>query len=107
MIDETNKGRRVELIHTDDPYTKLKPGAQGTYQFLQQQQTIPVSIPQHSIKWDSGSTLMLLEGSDRFKFLDPCPNCGATDHQYLRGWEEGYDKYLCGHCKNRYKIRKE
>ncbi len=31
-IDETDRGKRVELIFTDDPYTDLKPGAQGTYQ---------------------------------------------------------------------------
>jgi len=70
MMDYRNHGRRVELIHTDDPYTKLKPGDRGTYDFLQQSYTIPVSIPQHSIKWDSGSSLMLLEGKDQFKFLD-------------------------------------
>ena len=33
MIDETNKGRRVELIFTDDKRTDLKPGAKGTYQY--------------------------------------------------------------------------
>ena len=31
MLDENDKGRRVELVSTDDPYTKLKPGDKGTY----------------------------------------------------------------------------
>ena len=29
-IDETRKGRRVELVSCDDPYTKLRPGDKGT-----------------------------------------------------------------------------
>jgi len=60
QIDRTNAGRRVELIHTDDPYTSLKPGSRGTYEFRLGEQ--------HSIKWDDGSSLMLIEGKDRFKF---------------------------------------
>ena len=36
-----------------------------------------------------------------------CPRCGATTYQLLRGWEEGYTKYRCGHCEKDYKIEKE
>ena len=67
-LDESNKGKRVELIHTDDPYTKLKPGDKGTYQFLLRQ--TPPMNDQHIIEWDSGSDLMLLEGKDSFKFIE-------------------------------------
>jgi len=66
MLDETDKGRRVELIHTVDGYTKLKPGDKGTYQFKLKDQ--------HVIKWDEGSSLILLEGVDKFKFI-PCELC--------------------------------
>ena len=68
-MDKSNEGRRVELIHTDDPYTKLRPGAKGTYQFCMDQEGAMEN--QHNIKWDSGSNLSLLEGKDSFKFLDP------------------------------------
>jgi len=67
MLDKTNEGRRVELVYTDDPYTKLKPGDKGTYQFKLVQQLIE---NQHCIKWDSGSNLILLEGKDQFKFIE-------------------------------------
>ena len=60
-------GRRVELIYTDDPYTRLKPGDRGTYQFLLTQTVIE---NQHCIKWDNGSSLTLLEGKDQFKFVE-------------------------------------
>ncbi|KKN05102.1 hypothetical protein LCGC14_1090570 [marine sediment metagenome] len=161
-FDKTNEGRRVELIHTDDPYTKLHPrrsgsekttaygymvglllvlqdyhekakeksgfldkalialkpleeaqdinasnlytklegmrssydianlhnehaqkriasimealkkkeavtGSKGTYEFCLVHKGMET---QHSIKWDDGSSLMLLEGKDRFKFVD-------------------------------------
>ena len=67
-MDKTNEGRRVELTHTDDPYTKLRSGSQGTYEFCLVHE--PPMENQHSIKWDDGSSMMLLEGKDRFKFLD-------------------------------------
>lgn len=66
-IIKDNEGKRVELIQTDDPYTKLKPGDRGTYQFFLKQQ-YPLQS-QHCIKWDNGSTLSLLEGKDSFKFI--------------------------------------
>jgi hypothetical protein len=67
MIDRANEGRRVELIQTNDQYTKLRPGDRGTYEMCLKQ---PDGQHQHCIKWDSGSTLILLEGVDSFKFVD-------------------------------------
>ena len=66
MFNEKNKGKRVELIYTSDPYTMLKPGDKGTYQYSYKN----LDKLQHSIKWDSGSTLSLINGEDRFKFID-------------------------------------
>jgi len=66
-IDKKNQGRRVELIYTNDSYTKLKPGDKGTYQMCILQ---PDGRHQHCIKWDNGSTLILIEGIDLFKFID-------------------------------------
>jgi len=66
-LDKTNEGRRVELIHTNDPYTSLRPGDKGTYEMA----IVVPDMTQHCIKWDSGSTLMLIEGIDKFKFIDP------------------------------------
>ena len=67
-INRENMGKRVELIHTDDPHTNLKPGDRGTYQFVLNQNT-PFEN-QHMISWDNRSNLMLLEGVDKFKFID-------------------------------------
>jgi len=66
-LDETNKGRRVELVFTDDKYTRLKTGDKGTYQMCLVQ---PNGRNQHFIDWDRGSNLMLIEGVDRFKFIE-------------------------------------
>ena len=55
-------GTRIELINTDDPYTKLQSGDQGTVDHVD-------DIGQFHIVWDSGSRLALIPGTDRFKRL--------------------------------------
>lgn len=41
------RGSRVELVNMDDPYTKLKPGDQGTVNFVDDTGTVFVN-------WDNG-----------------------------------------------------
>ena len=65
-IDTSNKGRRVELIRCNDPYTSLRAGSQGTYDMA----IINVGLIQHAIKWDDGSSLMLIGSKDRFRFIE-------------------------------------
>ncbi len=67
-INTTNAGKRVELVYTEDPYTQLKPGDKGTYQAVLIQNH-PFEN-QHLIKWNNGSRLILLEGVDKFKFIE-------------------------------------
>ncbi len=55
-------GTRIELINTDDPYTKLKCGDKGSVDFVD-------DIGQIHIIWDSGSRLALIPGKDQFKKL--------------------------------------
>ncbi len=78
-IDTENEGKRVELVFTGDIYTKLKPGDKGTYQILLEQ-THPLEN-QHLIKWDNGSSLILLEGVDTFKFIE----AGAISLEEITG----------------------
>lgn len=54
------EGTRIELIHTDDSYTRLKPGDQGSVMFVDDTGTLHVA-------WDSGSTLGVIPGVDSFK----------------------------------------
>ena len=49
---------RIRLVSTDDPYTKLRPGDTGTCTGVSGQ-TGAVFV-----RWDSGSTLSLLDGID-------------------------------------------
>lgn len=56
------EGSRIELIHMDDPYTSLKPGYTGTVTGLDDLGTI-------QMLWDSGSTLGLIPGVDKFEKL--------------------------------------
>lgn len=51
------RGSRVELVNMDDPYTKLKPGDQGTVNFVDDTGTVFVN-------WDNGSTLGVVYGVD-------------------------------------------
>jgi len=36
-----------------------------------------------------------------------CPSCGEITKQCLRGWEESYTKYRCGHCQKAYQLRED
>ncbi|MHB1453935.1 MAG: DUF4314 domain-containing protein [Saccharofermentanales bacterium] len=55
-------GTRVELVHMDDPYTKLKPGDQGNVLFVDDCGTIHVS-------WSCGSTLGIVNGVDSCRII--------------------------------------
>jgi hypothetical protein len=66
MMDRTNEGKRVELVFTNDPYTKLPNGAQGTIQYSRFDGYDTVI----AVNWDDGSSLSLIEGTDRYRILD-------------------------------------
>lgn len=55
-------GKRIRLIHTDDPYTELVPGDEGTIDFVDDAGTI-------FAKWDKGSGLGMVPGQDRFAII--------------------------------------
>lgn len=55
-------GCRVELVRMNDPYSKLKPGDQGTVDFVDDTGTI-------FCNWDNGSTLGVVYGEDIVKKL--------------------------------------
>ena len=50
-------GTRVELVHMDDPYTKLTVGDKGTVNHVDNMGTI-------HINWDCGSSLGVVYGVD-------------------------------------------
>lgn len=50
-------GTRVELVHMDDPYTKLIAGDKGTVKHIDDMGTI-------HINWDCGSSLGAVYGED-------------------------------------------
>jgi hypothetical protein len=52
---------RITLIHTNDPHTNLRPGDQG---ILKSSRVDPWGDRVISVKWDSGSSLSLIEGQD-------------------------------------------
>ena len=51
-------GTRVELDSIDDPYTRLRPGARGTVEYVDDIGTI-------HIRWDCGSGLGIVPGVDQ------------------------------------------
>lgn len=56
------KGQRVRLISTNDPYTKLRSGTEGTVTLVDSMGTVHVS-------WDDGSSLGLIPNEDRWEVL--------------------------------------
>jgi hypothetical protein len=71
-------GQRIVLVHTDDPFTDLRPGDKGTVTtFDPHQQMVAVS-------WDNGSELsMCLDAGDRIRVLaepaEPGPVASSTN----------------------------
>lgn len=55
-------GTRIELVHMDDPYSRLKPGDQGTVLKVDDIGTI-------FCNWDCGSSLGAVYGEDIIKKL--------------------------------------
>lgn len=56
------KGQRVRLVHTSDPYTDLTRGCLGTVGRVDALGTV-------HINWDSGSRLGLVPGVDEWVIL--------------------------------------
>ncbi|WP_231583056.1 DUF4314 domain-containing protein [Actinobaculum suis] len=54
---------RVRLISTDDPYTNLRAGDEGTVAFIDDAGTVHV-------EWDNGSNLGLVPGVDRWETFE-------------------------------------
>ena len=60
LREQYPKGTRVELVHMDDPYTKLTAGDKGTVRHIDDMGTI-------HINWDCGSSLGAVYGEDVVK----------------------------------------
>ncbi len=67
------KGDRIELVSTTDPYTDLEPGDTGT---VTGTTVIPAGVatddPEHQVDvdWDTGSSLSLIRGEDKFTVIN-------------------------------------
>jgi hypothetical protein len=67
------RGDRIALEHTTDPYTRLTPGTQGTVTGYDGR------LGQLAVAWDDGSTLsMLLRDGDQVRLIAPArPPAGS------------------------------
>ena len=52
-------GKRIRLENTNDPYTRLKKGDEGTVELIKKNESL--KFDQMWVQWDSGSTLMLID----------------------------------------------
>jgi Domain of unknown function (DUF4314) len=78
-------GKRIELLHIDNPYSDLKPGDRGT--------VVDVSELSYEdrpskvwVLWDSSSRLTILEGHDDYKIvykmtMPSSQNCMVMDDE--------------------------
>jgi hypothetical protein len=66
MLNTEKRGTRIELVHTNDPYTKLRNGDRGTILYSRDD-GFSESI---SVEWDDGSSLSLIPAEgDRYREL--------------------------------------
>ena len=63
LREDYTPGTRVELIRMDDPYSKLRPGDQGTVSCVDDTGTVFVN-------WDCGSSLGVVYGVDEIRKID-------------------------------------
>jgi len=66
-LDRTLEGRRVRLVKTNDPYTKLERGSLGTVKYETYDELW--GDEKLSVDWDDGSKLMLIAGEDHWQIL--------------------------------------
>ena len=61
-------GKRIELIHSEDQYSYLKPGDRGTVVDVSElpYEDMPFKVWVH---WDNGSRLPILEGQDDYRMV--------------------------------------
>ena len=67
MIDRKDAGRRVRLDGTDDPFSSLKRGSEGTVRYYRWSHAWDADDAAQGtlvVDWDCGSTLSLVEGLD-------------------------------------------
>ena len=62
-------GKRIKLVYTSDPYTKLLPGDLGTVVDVNTVNMAPRPFTQIWVKWDSGYSLALLHGKDKYEVV--------------------------------------
>ena len=63
MTHNPKPGTRIELSHTNDPYTKLQAGDKGTVKAVHFDGFGNIVL----VDWDSGSSLSLVVGEDSWK----------------------------------------
>jgi len=61
--NDVKVGDRIELIETDDTFTKLQKGSKGTIFKIEDDQDLIW------VYWDNGEKLALLVGIDKFKII--------------------------------------
>ena len=68
--EQSKLGKRIKLIHTNDPYTHLKQGDLGTITDVTELPADMGGNKQIWVRWDSGSSLAMIEGLDQYEILD-------------------------------------
>lgn len=77
--DLYRRGDRIALEETSDPFTRLRPGDEGTVT------RYDPTAEQLGVRWDSGSTLsMLLGKGDRVRLLAPAQDTGTAGGEPAR-----------------------
>jgi Domain of unknown function (DUF4314) len=67
MTASTIIGKRIRLIFTNDPYTRLKTGDMGTITYVSELPSRVGGERQLWVSWDSGSNLAMIEGKDFYE----------------------------------------
>ena len=97
---ESYEGKRIELIEMPEDPRPVEPGTLGTCEMVD-------GLGQLIMKWDSGSTLSLIPGVDKFKLVKSLPFTLACTEENpccdrrgeYNGFSSGPLKFVCPkHC---------
>jgi hypothetical protein len=87
-METLEEPKRIALVSTNDPYTKLKAGDKGyeTGNYVD-----PWGVYTTMCKWDNGSTLSLIRGQDSFRYV-------SVDSNWLRNTDIDESEIVCAKC---------
>jgi hypothetical protein len=90
IMSKTLVGERIKLVHTSDPYTRIRRGDLGTVTREPYDNAGAMCI---GVDWDNGSSLSLVEGEDSWVSVGIAEEWLTAFDQYLSAGYKFLDRW--------------